>query len=176
VPRLFCIRCGTRLRRARHTGRARQTPGCPRCGWIDWNNPAPTASVLILKRGRVLLVRRAFAPSRGAWDIPGGFIEPGETAEAAARREVREELGIDVRLGGVVGIFPDVYGPQRMPSLNIYFLGRLGREGSPPRAGDDASSFAWFPLSAVPRRLAFKNNREALRQFRRVAGRAGRSR
>src|SRR2546426_5623336 len=104
VPRLFCIRCGARLRRVREEGRARRVGGCPRCGWIDWNNPAPTASVLVLCRGRVLLVRRAFAPARGAWDVPGGFIEAGGMAAQAARRELREEAGIAVRLERVLGI------------------------------------------------------------------------
>jgi len=173
VTRLFCIRCGTRLRRVRE--RDRRVPGCPRCGWIDWFNPAPTVSVLIQRRGRVLLVRRAFAPARGAWDVPGGFIDRGETAERAARREMREELGVDVRIGRFLGTFPDTYGPERMPSLNIYYLGRLARDGATVRAGDDASECRWFPLDRTPRRMAFKNNREAVLALRRLL-RDGRTR
>lgn len=169
MRRLFCIQCGARLWRVRERGR-RRVPGCPRCGWIDWFNPAPTVSVLILRAGRVLLVRRAYAPSRGAWDVPGGFIERGETAERAARREVREELGVDVRVRRFVGIYPDTYGPDRLPSLNIYYLARL-RGDRAPRAGDDVSAFRWFPLGRVPRQLAFKNNRQALRALRRMVGR-----
>ena len=166
MPRLFCIRCGARLRRLREAGRARRVPGCPRCAWIDWNNPAPTASVLVLRRGRVLLVRRAVAPARGAWDVPGGFIERGETAERAALREVREELGADVRIERLIGTFPDVYGPERRPSINIYFLGRLKRDRA-LRPRDDVSGFGWFPLDAVPRGLAFSNTRAALQRLKR---------
>ncbi|TMI86859.1 MAG: NUDIX hydrolase [Bacillati bacterium ANGP1] len=165
-----CLRCGTPLRRAREAGRTRPVLTCPRCGWIHWNNPAPTASVLILRRGRVLLIRRAFAPARGLWDIPGGFIEPGETAEQAARREAREELGVAVRLERVLGIYPDVYGPEKRPSLNIYYLARMRGDGSAVRAGDDAAAFAWFPLRALPRGMAFMNTREALRQLKRDLG------
>lgn len=165
MARVFCVRCGRPLRRARTGGRSRTPQECPNCGWIDWNNPAPTASVLILNGDRVLLVRRAVPPARGAWDVPGGFIEPGETAERAARREVREELGIAVRLERVLGTFPDVYGPERVPTLNIYFVGRLRYRGASVRAGDDAASFKWIPLRALPR-LAFKNNRDALRRLR----------
>src|SRR5215467_6952048 len=91
VRRQFCIRCGGRLVATRRAAGAGSVRTCPRCGWVDYNNPAPTASVLLLRRGRLLLVRRAVAPSRGAWDLPGGFIEAGETAEQAARREMREE-------------------------------------------------------------------------------------
>lgn len=166
MTRLFCIRCGTRLRRIRE--RDRRLPGCPRCGWIDWFNPAPTVSVLIQRRGRVLLVRRAFAPARGAWDVPGGFIDRGETAERAARREIREELGVDVLIGRFLGTFPDSYGPQRLPSLNLYYLGRLARDGAAVRAGDDASEYRWFPLDRTPRRMAFKNNRDAVLALRRL--------
>jgi len=171
---MFCIRCGVRLRRVREHGRARRVGGCPRCRWVDWNNPAPTASVLVLRRGRVLLVRRAVAPSRGAWDVPGGFIEHGETAEHAALREAREEVGVDVRLERLIGIFPGVYGPERLPSLNLYYLGRLTHNGAAVRAGDDAAAFGWFPLDAVPRRLAFRSNRDALQALRALLGRSAR--
>ncbi|HTD46275.1 MAG TPA: NUDIX hydrolase [bacterium] len=170
MRKYFCLRCGTRLRRVRKAGRTRPVLTCPRCGWINWDNPAPTASVLILRRGRVLLVRRAFAPARGAWDTPGGFIEPGETAEQAARREAREELGVAVRLERILGIYPDVYGPEKRPSLNIYYVARIRGNGSAVRAGDDAAAVAWFPLSALPRRMAFSNNRLALRQIKRDLG------
>jgi len=168
VQRQFCIRCAARLRRIREKGR--RVPGCPNCGWIDWFNPAPTVSVLILRGDRLLLVRRAFAPARGAWDVPGGFIERGETVERAARREVREELGVGVRIERFVGIFPDTYGPERLPSLNIYYLGRL-RPGAGARAGDDALEYRWFPLDRIPRRMAFRNNRQAVLALRRLIGR-----
>ncbi len=170
MRKTFCLRCGARLRRVRGAGQTRPVLTCSRCGWIHWNNPAPTASVLILRRGRVLLVRRAVAPARGAWDTPGGFIEAGETAEQAARRETREELGIDVRLERVLGIYPDVYGPDRRPSLNIYYVARMRGDRPAVHAGDDAAAFAWFPLRALPRRMAFRNNRLALRQLKRDLG------
>ena len=174
MPRRFCIRCGARLGRIRE--RDRRVPGCPRCGWIDWHNPAPTVSVLILRGGRILLVRRTFPPARGAWDVPGGFFERGETAERAARREVREELGVDVRIVRFVGIFPDAYGTERLPSLNVYYLGRVTRNDAAIRVADDAAEFRWFPLDRVPRRLAFKNNRQAILALRRMLARGRRPR
>jgi 8-oxo-dGTP diphosphatase len=171
VPRLYCIRCSGRLRRGRERGQV--VSRCLACGWIDWFNPAPTASVLILRGDHVLLVRRAFAPSRGAWDVPGGFVERGETAEAAAKREAREELGVDVRVGGIVGIFPDTYtfGAERQPSLNIYFMGRLRRPNMTVRPADDVSGFRWFALNRLPRRLAFRNSHQALNALVRLVRR-----
>jgi 8-oxo-dGTP diphosphatase len=132
--------------------------------------------VLLVRRGRVLMVRRAVPPSRGAWDLPGGFIEAGETAEEAARREVREELGIAVRLERVLGAIPDVYGRDRQPTLNLLFVGRMPREDAAIRAGDDAASYRWFPLDALPRRLAFRNTGRALEMLKRDRRKAGRRR
>jgi ADP-ribose pyrophosphatase YjhB (NUDIX family) len=176
VRRQFCIRCGGRLVATRRAAGTRSVRSCPCCGWVDYNNPAPTASVLLLRRGRLLLVRRAVAPSRGAWDLPGGFIEAGETAEQAARREMREELGIKVRLERILGDVPDIYGPDAQPTLNILFIGRMQRDDAAIRATDDAASYRWFSLDALPRRLAFWNTHHAIRLLKKSRGKAGRGR
>ncbi|MEN6493274.1 MAG: NUDIX hydrolase [Thermoguttaceae bacterium] len=69
---------------------------CPRCGFVDYGNPRPCVAVLAEHQGRVLLVRRAVEPRKGMWDIPGGFIDQGESAEEAAIRELWEETGLRV--------------------------------------------------------------------------------
>lgn len=102
------------------------------------------------------------APRRGAWDIPGGFVEAGERPEQAARREVKEETGVDVRLRRLLGIFPGVYGPGRAPTLNIYYIGHLKSGARTPVPKDDVAELAWFPLDRLPARIAFANNRRAL--------------
>lgn len=58
--------------------------------------PPNAASVALLRAGQVLLIQRARAPWEGAWSLPGGRLEPGETAEDCAARELREELGLRV--------------------------------------------------------------------------------
>ncbi len=121
----------------------------------------------------MLLARRAVAPLRGYWDVVGGFVEPGETADQAARREVREELGVDVRLERLLGILPGVYGPEKKPTLNIYYVGRLGKDTANVKPADDVESVAWFPLADLPQRIAFKNNRTALRLLRTRPRRGG---
>ena len=80
--------------------------------------------------GRVLLVRRANDPNRGTWSIPGGRIEPGESARAAAAREVREETGLDVEVG------EELLTVDLGPYVVTDFAARL--VGGTLRAGDDA--------------------------------------
>ncbi|HVF05451.1 MAG TPA: NUDIX domain-containing protein [Frankiaceae bacterium] len=85
--------------------------------------------------GRVLLVQRANEPSRGLWSIPGGRIEPGETARAAAAREVREETGLDVEVGELL----------QTVDLGPYVVADFAATvtGGTLRAGDDALDARW---------------------------------
>ena len=55
--------------------------------------------------GRIWLLKRGFAPAKGLWTFPGGFVDLGESVEEAARREAREEIGIDLELTGLVGVY-----------------------------------------------------------------------
>ncbi len=104
-------------------------------------------------RGRLLLIRRGHAPSRGTWSLPGGRVEPGETSAAAAEREVLEETGLQV-----TAVRPA--GSVRLPAPG-------GREylvedwiceivAGDPRAGDDAEALSWFSgddIAAGPHEL-----------------------
>jgi 8-oxo-dGTP diphosphatase len=68
----------------------------------DW--PRAGASAVIFRGDAVLLVKRGRGPWRGSWSVPGGHIEPGETARAAAAREIREETGLSVEILGLVDV------------------------------------------------------------------------
>jgi len=79
---------------------------CPSCGYRAFYNPKPVAAAVVRDgAGRLLLLRRGFDPGRGLWTFPGGFVDLGESVEEAAVRETREELGIDIELGGVIGVY-----------------------------------------------------------------------
>ncbi|MBI2459398.1 MAG: NUDIX domain-containing protein [Parcubacteria group bacterium] len=60
-------------------------------------NSKPTSSALILHGNKILLGKRKINPAKGAWDVPGGFLELGEHQEAGLKREIREKLGVGVR-------------------------------------------------------------------------------
>jgi len=159
-PARFCIRCGTRMRSVREHGVMR--PTCPKCGFIAYRNPAPACGVLLLRQGAILLARRAHEPRRDAWGIPAGFMEYGEHPEITAVREVLEETGLRVKLTGLFGVYAGRDDPRTRAVLILY---RGRKVGGKLQAGDDASEVEFFPLTKLPRPLAFRAHREALRDL-----------
>ncbi len=134
---------------------------CTICGRRNYLNAKPAAGVLILQGGWVLLVRRSIEPFKGYWDIPGGFLGPRELPEAAARREIEEETGLQAHGLSFLGFYLDDYDyqGQQYVILNIYFVAEATGE---PRAGDDASDVGWFSLDALPPNIAFVHARQVL--------------
>ncbi len=93
--------------------------------------------------GRLLLVRRGTEPGRGQWSVPGGRVEPGETAPEAVAREVLEETGLTVVVGDLVGVV-ERPGPGGVTYVIEDFHAVPAREGQEPTAGDDADEARWF--------------------------------
>ncbi len=111
----------------------------------------PAVSALVVDaEGRLLLARRAHDPDAGLWDTLGGFLDEGEPPEAALRRELREEAGVEVEPGRFVGIFSDRYGDgDDAPFvLNLVWEARI-IEGE-PRPDDDVSELRWFSRDDLP--------------------------
>lgn len=103
--------------------------------------------------GRVLLVQRGRPPRAGSWGLPGGMLEVGERLAAAAAREVREECGVEIEVGGVAGVFEpitlDRAGRIEYHYVVVDFWARcIGGEAV---AGDDAAAVAWVPLAEINR-------------------------
>ncbi len=137
----------------------KKTVLCPHCGkpYSCWRNPTPTTDVVIHEPGRgVVIIRRANEPLGFA--LPGGFIEEGEQAEAAAVREMREETGLDVELTGLLGVYSRPHRDPRQHTLSVVFTGRP-RNPEALRAGDDAAAAAFYPPEALPSPLVFDHAR-----------------
>ncbi|OGL08483.1 MAG: hypothetical protein A3F92_06940 [Candidatus Rokubacteria bacterium RIFCSPLOWO2_12_FULL_71_22] len=157
-----CLACGGRLTVVREDGHTRRR--CRRCGWIFYGNPVPAAVGVILRRGRVLLTRRARPPYAGTWDLPGGFLEAGELPEACLVRELREELGLRVRRARLLGFATDRYGPRGFAVLTTVY--RVEPHPGPLRPADDVSEARWFPRRGVPfGAIAFPSMRTLLRRY-----------
>ena len=131
----------------------------------DRTFPKPGVGVLIVRGGRLLFARRKHPPAQGELDIIGGFVEPGESAEAAVVREVKEETGLDVANVEYLGSAPDVYGDTGIPTLNLIYVARVPDDAA-PIAADDVSAVEWWPLDALPDRMAFPHQTEALGMLR----------
>jgi NAD+ diphosphatase len=150
----WCPRCRGELR-----GEASRLE-CPACGFVCYASSKPTAGALIEDPGgRVLLARRAHEPSKGRWDIPGGFLEEGESPLEGLRRELQEETGLDVEPLDFFGAWVDSYGHDSTAeaTLNLYWTARAG--GGDPRPADDVEELRWFAADELPaeEELAFEH-------------------
>lgn len=158
----YCPKCQAKLEEAtsRHIS-------CVKCGFDFYINPGPTVSVIIEnEKGELLLVKRKYAPKKGYWDIAGGFIEFNESAEEAARREIREELGITISVFHYVASYADMYNFKKFEyhTLTLLYVARM--PGQKINPADDVSAAKFFPLARIPwRRIAFNWMRPALREY-----------
>ena len=105
------------------------------------STPVPCAGVVCLRGSEVLLIRRGAPPRLGEWSLPGGRIEWGEGAEAAALRELREETGVEAELLGLLDVVDGLF-PGRHYLLVDYAARWISGE---PRAGDDAADARFWP-------------------------------
>jgi 8-oxo-dGTP pyrophosphatase MutT (NUDIX family) len=133
---------------------------CDRCGWRWFANPKPAAAVLLERlpdgavEPEILLLRRAVEPGLGAWDLPAGYLDPGESFEMAARRETLEEAGIEVELLSLVGVYHSI--PAN--AVSAAFRARAIDPSAPVALDFESSDHAWVPrseLAAWLPRIAF---------------------
>jgi 8-oxo-dGTP diphosphatase len=109
--------------------------------------PKPVTPLLVVDcvlfdaKGRILLVRRGHAPFKGRYALPGGFVEVGETVEAACRRELQEETGVKAGRLTLLGVYSDPKRDPRGHSVAVAFHGQIGT--ATPTAGDDAAAAEW---------------------------------
>lgn len=130
--------------------------------------PAVTADVAIVTleaTPRVLLIQRKDAPFAGSWALPGGFVEENEPLDDAARRELKEETGVEGVELTQLGAFGDPGRDPRGWTVTIAYLARVRPGDVEPIAADDAVDAAWFSLVELPP-MAF-DHADILEQVRR---------
>jgi 8-oxo-dGTP diphosphatase len=152
---------------------------CPACGAQHWRNAKPCAGALIMRDGRLLLIRRNIEPWFGVWDIPGGFCEAEEHPMVTAAREAREETGFEVEITGFLGMwldqYPDPSDADADVTLNVYYHA-VAIAGAEVGVADPAetSELAWFAPDELPP-VAFPTHAEAVLTAWREAVRDGRT-
>jgi ADP-ribose pyrophosphatase YjhB (NUDIX family) len=132
----------------------------------QFRNPIPTVDIIIEQDGgpaggkNIVLIKRRNPPY--GWAIPGGFVNYGETLEAAAVREAYEETGLHVILLGQFHTYSDPGRDPRKHTISTVFVARA--EGTPV-AGDDAAEARTFGMDSLPGPLAF-DHATILRDYR----------
>ena len=118
----------------------------------------------------VLLVRRGIEPYRGEWAVPGGFILADETLEEAALRELREETALDDVFLEQLYTFGDPGRDPRGRVVSVAYYALVAVERLVPAAGSDAAEARWWPVAALPERLAFDHARIVEAAVQRLRG------
>jgi ADP-ribose pyrophosphatase YjhB (NUDIX family) len=109
------------------------------------------AAAVFDEAGRVLLVQRGRPPRMGQWGLPGGMLELGERLADAAAREVSEECGVEIAIGGIAGVFePVTYDEQGRIEYHYVVIDFWARHVSgEPQPGDDAANVAWATMEEI---------------------------
>ncbi len=141
---------------------------CPACGYqfTLYRNPVPTVDIIIAYGGGIVLIERRNPPY--GWALPGGFVDYGESLEAAAVREAREETGLEVRLDGQFHTYSSPDRDPRQHTISTVFTG-TGRGRLV--AGDDAGRAAVFTAASLPAEIAFDHRQILADYFGGVYGR-----
>lgn len=126
----------------------------------DYPRPAVTADSVVFCNDSdglsVLLIERANEPFKGCWAFPGGFMEMEEDAEDCAKRELKEETGLEIRTMRQLGAFTDVDRDPRGRMVSIAYYAII--EKSDVKGSDDAAQARWFQIDSIPP-LAFDHDK-----------------
>jgi NADH pyrophosphatase NudC (nudix superfamily) len=160
----FCPVCGTDDF-VQHNVKSKR---CNRCSFIMYVNPSAAVGAFIVNpEGELLVCVRANEPSKGKWDLPGGFIDAFETAEVAVSREIEEELGMKVDAGSYLFSEPNeyVYSGWTLPTLDMFFLFEVGNVIPVP--ADDVAECYFVPLEELEiNRFGFLSMQRAVTRFK----------
>lgn len=141
---------------------------CGTCGFVYYMNPcSATCAFIVNSRNELLVVRRGKEPAKGTLDLPGGFVDNGETAEEGIVREIKEETGLDVTECRYLFSLPNIY---PFSGINVHTLDMLFEckvdESAEAVAADDAEELMWIPVEEVDyRQFGLKSISKAVEIF-----------
>jgi ADP-ribose pyrophosphatase YjhB (NUDIX family) len=151
----FCPRCGS----AAEVSFPRSLR-CASCGYGAFYNPKPVACAIpATDGGDLYLMRRGFEPSRGLWTMPGGFVDLGESVEEAAVRETKEEIGVDIEITALVGVY------SRSTDRIVVVVYAARAQGTPRRTAEALEVQPFGPTTIPWHQLAFWSDGRALRDY-----------
>ncbi len=154
----FCPTCKTPLQRKLIDGKNRIF--CPNCNFVFWNNPKPVVSVLLNTNNKILMLKRANEPLKDYWVMPGGYVNYDETPEEAVKRETLEEIGIEVDILGLIGVYR-INNDPRGVNIDIIYEGDLKGQ---IQLSEEHGKYKFFSINELPEKIAYKH-REAIRDW-----------
>jgi 8-oxo-dGTP diphosphatase len=156
----FCPRCAGRLESRTLKDDDPERLVCEVCGFVFYLGPKLVAGAIVELEGGIVLIQRAIEPGYGMWTFPGGFVERGEVAEAAAARETLEETGLEIEISDIVGLY--TYEDQ-IPAI-VVFAARV--TGGEPVPLDETLDVRAFPRDGLPwSEMAFPSTGHALKDY-----------
>ncbi|HOF55683.1 MAG TPA: NUDIX domain-containing protein [Prolixibacteraceae bacterium] len=160
----YCPRCGS----PDFPAVSERSFKCGGCGFHFFINAAAAVAALIFdEKGRLLVTRRGIEPDKGKTDLPGGFIDPGETAEEALCRELKEELGVDVKEMHYLASAANNYlfsGLSVFTTDLAFRVVPISLEGMSP--SDDISSYEWVnPAEVDPEEIPAPSIRHFIKEI-----------
>ena len=109
------------------------------------------------------MTKRAIYPFNGYWSLPGGHVEYGEMVEKAIKREMKEELGVSVKIKKLFGVYSNLKRDPRYHTVSVVYLLEKGK--GKIRLNGESSEFKYFPLKKLPKKIGF-DHRKVLNDFK----------
>ena len=157
----YCPRCGRDKLRAATV----KSFECPDCGFGFFLNTAAAVGALITdEEGRLLVTVRKGEPAKGTWDLPGGFADPGESVEETVRREIKEELGLDIISLSYFCSFPNIYefGGVSYFTADVVYRCEVA-DASKAEARDDVEAVLFIPRDELdPEKFGLESVRKVV--------------
>ena len=157
----YCPNCKAKIKKSN------RLIDCTSCGFRFYLNPVPTNGLIVQnEKGEILLVKRKSNPKKGFWDVPGGFVDFGETLEESMIREIKEELGVKVKDLRYLISTPDryLYKVVNYHTLCFFFTGKVKARNL--KAKSDITEIKFFPKNNIPyAKIAFSGAKKAIKYY-----------
>lgn len=161
----YCPVCSARLISSIVKNQEPDRLVCTQCGFVFYLDPKLVACAIVEIEDTIILLKRGIAPQKGKWVVPGGYVDRGETVEAAAFRETKEECGIDIRIKTLHGVYSY---PGVIEAVVFYIAECVGGDLV---VGDEIVDIKRTEIQGIPwAELAFQSTRDALKDYCKLLG------
>lgn len=164
----FCPKCGS----GKFVENNFKSKRCETCGFIYYfNSSSATVAVIINNKRELLVATRANEPAKGTYDLPGGFVDMGETAEEAVIREVKEETGLDILSAEYLFSVPNqyVYSGFEVETTDLFFLCRADYNEN-IEAKDDVAELRFIPIENLdPALFGLKSIKKGIEKIKNLS-------